>query len=103
MEAKQIRKGTSMGRHRMCRGRTNSASTTAAERARKQASTGPRASWGMAASGGLFTNAPLVLHNKADVMTISRPRRKDAFSGLELASFIALAGVYRRSRCPNEG
>jgi hypothetical protein len=75
IEAKQITNGTSMGRQRMCLGRTNRASTTAAERARKQANSGPRASCGMAASGGLFTNAPLVLHSKADVMTISRPRR----------------------------
>jgi hypothetical protein len=30
----------------------------------------------MAASGGLLTNAPLVLHKRAAATTIARPRRR---------------------------
>ncbi len=76
IEANEITNGTSMGRQRMCLGRTKNARTTAAERARKQAKSGPRFSCGMAASGGLLTNAPLVLHRRAAATTIARPRGK---------------------------
>ena len=44
--------------------------TTAAERAQKQASNGPRPSCGMATSGGFFNGVPLVLHNSAAATTM---------------------------------
>src|SRR5579872_6745830 len=78
MPANVTTKGISMGRHRTCRGFTNNPSATPAASTRKQARIGPREPSGIAANGGLFTNAPLVLHKSDASATIIRPRRSAA-------------------------
>ncbi len=89
MPANVITKGISMGRHRTCRGFTNRPNATAAANTRKQARIGPREPSGMAASGGLLTNAPLVLHKSEARATIIRPRRSEAACAAAAAALAA--------------